>query len=104
VRHQFHTHTKQQVELCFLGAGEAQSVHRLSYGLDERGSISEGGNDGIFSLHPVRTSSGSHPASYPNGDRVLLPRVKSNRGMKLTTHLHLLPKLRIRGVIPPLPQ
>jgi hypothetical protein len=28
----------------------------------------------------------------------------SDRGVKLTTHLHLMPRLRMRGTIPPLPQ
>jgi hypothetical protein len=36
-------------------------------------------------------------------DQALLPRRQSNRGVKLTTQLHLLPQLRISGAIPPLP-
>jgi hypothetical protein len=38
------------------------------YGPDDRGCISDRGNDGIFSLpHHVQTGSGAHPASYPMG-------------------------------------
>jgi hypothetical protein len=51
----------------------------------------------VFSLslyHRVQTGSGAHPASYPMVIR---------RGVKLTTHLHLVPRLRIRGTIPPFP-
>jgi hypothetical protein len=32
------------------------------------------------------------------------PRGLSSRGVKLTTHLHLVPMSRMRGAIPPLPQ
>jgi hypothetical protein len=43
-------------------------VHRLGYGLDDRGSIPGRGNDGILSLlHHVQTGSGAHIASYPMG-------------------------------------
>jgi hypothetical protein len=33
-----------------------------------------------------------------------LTEVLSGRGVRLTTHLHLVPRLRIRGAIPPLTQ
>jgi hypothetical protein len=36
--------------------------------------------------------SGAHPASYPMGTRGSFPRGKSGRGVKLTTHLHLVPR------------
>jgi hypothetical protein len=59
---------------------------------------------GIFSLrHRIQTRSGTHPASYPMGTGGLFPRVQSGRGVKLTTHLHLVPRLRMREAIPPLP-
>jgi hypothetical protein len=41
-------------------------------------------------------------ASYPVGTGALTPGVKRGRGVKLTTHLHLVPRLRIHGAIPPL--
>jgi len=31
------------------------------------------------------------------------PERKSDRGVKLATHFHFLPKLRIRGAMPPVP-
>jgi hypothetical protein len=56
-----------------------------------------------FSLHHrVQTGSGAHPASYPTGTRGLSLGY-SGRGMNLTTHFHLVPKSRMRGVTSPLP-
>jgi hypothetical protein len=53
----------------------AQSVSRLGYRLDDRGSrvrISAGA--GNFSLrHRVQNGSGAHPASYPMGNRGSFP-------------------------------
>jgi hypothetical protein len=37
----------------------------------------------------VHTSSGTHPASYPMGTRVLSQGIKRGRGVTLTTHPHL---------------
>jgi hypothetical protein len=56
---------------------------------------------GNFSRHhSVRTGSGAQLASsYPKG---LFPWGLSGRGVKLTTHLHLVPMSRICGAIPPL--
>jgi hypothetical protein len=53
----------------------AQSVKRLGYGLDDRGSRvrlpREAGN---FSFHyRVQNGSGAHPASYPMGARGSFP-------------------------------
>jgi hypothetical protein len=46
----------------------AQSVERLSYGLDELGSVLDGGNDGIFPLrYRVQTGSGTNLASFLMG-------------------------------------
>jgi hypothetical protein len=68
----------------------------LGYGLDDRGSrVRFTAGAGNFSLHHrVQNGSGAHPASYPMG----------TRGVKLTTHLHLVPRSRMCGAIPPLPQ
>jgi hypothetical protein len=57
------------------------------YGLDNRmigvRLPEEAGN---FSLrHHYQTGSGAHPASYPMG-------TGGERGVKLTTHLHLVPR------------
>jgi len=49
---------------------------------------------GIFHLcHCIQNDSVVHPASYPMG----------TGGMKLTTHLHLVPKIRMHGSICPFP-
>jgi hypothetical protein len=61
---------------------------------------------GNFSLHHrVQNGSGARPASYPMGTRGSFPGGKATgvRGMKLTTHLHLVPRSSMRGVIPLLP-
>jgi hypothetical protein len=48
---------------------------------------------GNFSLHHrVQNGSGAHPASYPVGTGVSFPGSKAARGVKLTTHLHLVPR------------
>jgi hypothetical protein len=71
----------------------AQSVQGLGKGAERLGcSVPGRGRD--FSLrHRVQTDSGAHPASYPI----------RNKGVKLTTHLPLVPRLRIRGAVSPLP-
>jgi hypothetical protein len=72
-----------------------------NYGLDDRGSIPGRGNDEISSPHSNRLWG---PLSLlSNVYRVLLPLGQSGRGVKFTTHLHLVLKLRMRGAIPPLP-
>jgi hypothetical protein len=77
----------------------------LGCGLDDRGSrvwfLAGAGN---FSLHHrIQNGSGAHPASYSMGIRGSFPGVK-RPGVKLTTHLHLVPKSRMSGAIPPFPQ
>jgi hypothetical protein len=47
----------------------------------------------------VKTCSGAHPASYP-----MRTRGSFSGGVKLTTQLHLVLRLRTRGAIPPLLQ
>jgi hypothetical protein len=61
---------------------------------------------GNFSLHHrVQSSSGAHPASYLRmGIRGWFPGGKVAGGIKLSTHIHLVPRSRMRGAIPPLPQ
>ena len=49
-------------------------------------------------LRNVQNGSGSHLASYSMGTAVLCGG-QSGRGLKLTTHLHPLPRLRMNGVI-----
>jgi hypothetical protein len=58
---------------------------------------------GNFSLrHRVQTGSGAHPASNPMGNRGCFPGSKAIVPL-ITTHLHLAPRLKMGGVIPPLP-
>jgi hypothetical protein len=45
----------------------------------------------------------SHPASYPMGTGGYFPGGKAAGGVKLTTHLHLVPRSRKHGAIHPLP-
>jgi len=47
--------------------------------------------------------SGIHPGTNPASCSVDIPRVIS-LGVKLTTHLHLVPRSRMCGAIPSLPQ
>jgi hypothetical protein len=42
----------------------------------------------------VQTGSGAHPASYTMGTGALSPGVKRGRGVMLTTHPFLVPRLR----------
>jgi hypothetical protein len=59
---------KLTMYLRLVGVGVAQSVQWLGYGLDDRNSIPDRVDDGIFSLcHRVQTGSEAHPASYPMG-------------------------------------
>ena len=60
-----------------------------------------GASDSSF-LQNVQTASGAHPALYSMGSGVL-SRGYSGRGVKLTTHLHLVPRLRMSGAIPLIP-
>jgi hypothetical protein len=58
-----------------------------------------------FSLHyRSQTGSGAHPSSYPVDTRVSFTGGKAVGGGKLTTHVHLVYRSRLRGAIPPLPQ
>jgi hypothetical protein len=59
-----------------------------------------------FSLHHlVQTSSMTPPPDLlSNENWGLSPRKQSGRTMKLTTHLHLVPRLKMREAVPPLLQ
>jgi hypothetical protein len=64
----------------------------------KRASIPEKSKE--FSLlRSVRSGSGIHPIQY----RAIFPPWLSGRGMKLTAHLHLVPRLRMSKTIPSLP-
>jgi hypothetical protein len=84
--------------LIRLEPGQLSGI-TLGYGLDDRGFESRQGM-GIFLF-----TTASRPALGPAIQWVpgLIPWGWSGRGMTLTTHLHLVPKSRMRGAIPPLP-
>jgi hypothetical protein len=81
--------------------GVAQSIYWLGYRLDDQVSIPGRGRDSL--LHRVQTGSGAHPAFYTMGTRGPFSGDKAPEGVKLTTHLHQMPRLRTREVLPPLP-
>jgi len=84
-----------------LRARVAQSVHRL----DDWGSVPSRGNDGILlfatafkpALGPIQPPLQQVPGALTSGEG------GSCRGVKVTSHLHLILRSRMRGAIPPLP-
>jgi hypothetical protein len=90
----YNDYTQSEVKYSYC-AGIAQW-----YGAGLRAGLIPAGA-GNFSLHHrFQTGSGTHPASYQMGTRFSFP----ERGVKLTAHLHLLPRSRMLVTIPPLPQ
>jgi hypothetical protein len=77
----------------------------LGYGLGDRGSIPCRVNKGIFFSSPRRPDRLWFPSSLlPSGYQGIFSRGElSGRSVKMATHLHLVPRLRTRGAIPPLP-
>ena len=67
--------------VCVCVGPVAQSVYRLSYGLEVPGSNLGGGLD----FPPVQTGPGAHPASCKIGTGSF-PGVKCGRGVGLTTY------------------
>jgi hypothetical protein len=63
----------------------------LSYGLDDRGSIPCGFSE-FFSSPPRPERLWGPPSLLANGYQGLFPWGYSSRGVKLTTHLHLVPR------------
>jgi hypothetical protein len=85
-------------------AGVALSVQWLGRGLDDQNSTTDRGREVFFCLrHRLQTGSGVHTVFHQVGT-MSFPQVYSGRGVNLTTHLHLVPKLRMRATIPPFPQ
>jgi hypothetical protein len=74
------------------------------YGLDDQGvRVRVPVESRISPLHVVRTGSGVHPTFYPMGTGGSFPGGQSGRGVKLTTHLQLVPRSRKYGSIHSLP-
>jgi len=76
-------------------AGVTQSTQWLGYMLDVRGSIHGKGWNGIFFLSAIASRPTLGPPSLLlNEHRGLFPCGLSSRGVKLTTHLHLMPRFK----------
>jgi hypothetical protein len=75
-----------------------QSLQRLGYGQDDRGSkVQFPAGAGNFSLHHrVHIGSGSHPASYPMDTRGSFPGGVADHSLPSSAE-------RMSGAIPPLP-
>jgi hypothetical protein len=77
------------------------------YGLDDEGVKSSYLSSQEFSLlHVVQTGSGAHPASHPMGMGGSFSGGPSSQGVKLTTHIKLVPRssihplpIRLHGVL-----
>jgi hypothetical protein len=66
------------------------------YGLDDRAMEVRSPREADFSSSPcVQTGSGAHPASYPMGTLGSFPGGRARPGRDLTTHPHLVPRLRM---------
>jgi hypothetical protein len=81
----------------FLEKGRDRSVGTVTgCGLDYRGSgVRFPVRTGNFSLHHrVQTGPGAHSASYQMGTRCSFPGGKAAGVVELTTHLHLVPRLK----------
>lgn len=66
--------------------------------------ISVGPGDFFFPLlQNVQSGSGAHPAYYLMGTRSFPGRVWIGGDVKVTTHIHLVPRSRMSGVLPLLP-
>jgi hypothetical protein len=91
------------IYMCVCESRDSSVGIALGYGPDDRGSsVRFPAGAGNFSLHHrVQNDSGAHPAFYTMGTRGW---EQSGRGVKLTTHLHLVPKSRMHGAILPLLQ
>jgi hypothetical protein len=66
------------------------------HGVDGRGSISGRGKS--FSLlRSIQTGSGVHPAFYPMCTKRSFPWGQSSRGVKQTTHINVVSRLRLHS-------
>jgi hypothetical protein len=72
-------------------------------GLDDRRIefLFQGKEIDFYFLHSVQSVSGDHPASHLMGNVGSFLEIK-RLGGDVTTHLQLLPRLKLRGSIPPL--
>jgi hypothetical protein len=73
--------------------GHAQSVKRRATGWTAL--VQFPAVQYLYLCHGVQTESRAHPASYPMCTGGSFPRRQSGRGVKLTTHLYLVPRSRM---------
>jgi hypothetical protein len=80
--------------MIFRSRGSSVSIVS-DYGLDDRDSIPDRGRGFFFFVSASRPALGptQPPIQWVPG--VLSPKVKRGRGMTLTTHPHLVPRLRM---------
>jgi hypothetical protein len=71
----------------FLSGPGLLSGIALGYGLNDRGVQVPAGAGNFYLHHRVQTGYGAQSASYPMGTRDSFPGV-----VKLTTHIHVMPK------------
>jgi hypothetical protein len=86
---QWSIHFNNYEHLIVFRSPDSSVIIMTGYGL---GSIP--GIENIFFFPRVQTDSGNHPASYPMGTGKLFPPGSIGRGVKLTTHLHLVVRSR----------
>jgi hypothetical protein len=90
--------------LASFGSRDSVVCIAIRYGLETEKSEFESRWGPEFSLlQIVQTGSEVHPTSYPMGTGDSFPSGKSGRGIKLTTHLQLVPGSRKCESIHPLP-
>jgi hypothetical protein len=81
---------------CYRSGDSSVSIVS-DYGLDNRaiGVLTPARAKDFSSNLCVQTGSGAKPASCAMGNEGPFPRAKGSRGVTLTTHPHLVPRLRI---------
>jgi hypothetical protein len=70
-----------------------------TYALDSSGFESQQGQEIFLFSKTVQTESGAHSTSHAIGTG-FLSQSYDGGGVKLTTYLHLVPRLRMSGVLP----
>jgi hypothetical protein len=96
--HSKHCRVQKTIYTNFYRHRNSSVSIALGYRLKDQGSrVRFPAGAGNFSLHHgVQNGSGSHPASYPMCTRGSYPGCESGRGVKLTTHLHLVPRSKLQ--------
>jgi len=88
------------------GGGDCQNAiflrPSLQYQKSERNfHVGNGTGKNVSPRHPVQTGSGAHAVSYPMATGSSFPEL-SGQSVRPTTHLNLVPRLRMCGAVPPL--